>query len=79
MMKKILIAVAFPLTLNAQKDTVIVTDSMPVVSWKQIMVALDAYKDKATARQYELLQQFATDLFRYSYGQLQQKQKIESK
>lgn len=79
MIKKILIAVAFPLTLNAQKDTVIVTDSMPVVSWKQIMVALDAYKDKATARQYELLQQFATELFRYSYGQLQQKQKTESK
>lgn len=79
MIKKLLIAVAFPLTMKAQKDTVIVTDSMPVISWKQIMVALEAYKDKATARQYEIIQQFATELFRYGYSQLQQKQKTESK
>lgn len=79
MIKKILIAIAFPLTMKAQSDTLVITDSMPVVSWRQIMVALDVYKDKATARQFELLQEFATQLFRYSYTQLQQKQKIESK
>lgn len=81
MIKKILIAVAFPLCLKAQEkaDTILLTDSTLFISVKHMLAVLKTLPKTATIGEKELLEAFINAVINKAAADYNPKPKIESK
>lgn len=64
MIKRFIIAVAFPLTLNAQTDTTMIPDTLRIVRYKDVKEVLATIEDKVTVKEYRTISAFIDMVFR---------------
>jgi hypothetical protein len=77
MIKKIIIAAAFPLSLKAQSDTTVIPDSVRVVRIQDVKAVLATIEDKVTVKEYKVINAFIDAVFRRAISDY--KPKISSK
>lgn len=64
MIKKILIAAAFPLTMKAQNDTTVIPDTERLVRISDVKAVMATIEDKVTVKEYKIINAFVDALFR---------------
>lgn len=63
-MIKYIIAVAFPLTMKAQSDTIVIPDSVRIVRISDVKAVMATIEDKVTVKEYKIINAFVDALFR---------------
>lgn len=77
MIRSLIIAVAFPLTLKAQSDTTVIPDSVRIVRISDVKAVMATIEDKVTVKEYKIINAFVDALFRRAIADY--KPKTESK